>query len=396
VHGEVSENYFRFLFSIESHRVLFYLRGPPMPHTLRRVTGAFTLIELLVVIAIIAILIGLLVPAVQKVREAAARAQCSNNLKQIGLAFHNHHDTFKAFPSGGTVYLEDDAHTATPSGVGSTTPTSFRSQAWGWGYQILPYIEQGNVYNIGVSNGPLAQASIIPVYTCPSRRGDMVAPASTAHPLGWFHSDYAANGGSDLQPSGKGRLGGQSEPNANGPVVLNVAADNYVNNFKPSRNAFLNANPPLPIPVTMQNVVTMVSITDGTSNTLLVGEKYLSPKYYQYTPGTTNNYGFQWGDLNGYTAGTGWDQVRYGYWPPMQDNNFMYFDACYDPSLSTPRACTGRPNTIDMFGGVHPGGAQVVMCDGSVRTISYSVSQATMQNLANKADGNVIDGSQIN
>src|SRR5437588_841488 len=124
-----------------------------MPLTLRRGRGAFTLIELLVVIAIIAILIGLLVPAVQKVREAAARAQCLNNLKQIGLALHNHHDTYKAFPSGGTVYLEDSSY-ATPSALGSTTPANYRTQAWGWAYQILPYIEQGPLWSMGVSNGP--------------------------------------------------------------------------------------------------------------------------------------------------------------------------------------------------------------------------------------------------
>jgi prepilin-type N-terminal cleavage/methylation domain-containing protein/prepilin-type processing-associated H-X9-DG protein len=372
-----------------------------MSHNLRRASGAFTLIELLVVIAIIAILIGLLVPAVQKVRDAAARAQCANNLKQIGLAMHNHHDTYKAFPSGGTVYLEDDANTATPSGVGSTSPATFRSQAWGWGYQILPYIEQGNVWNIGVSNGKLAKATIIPVYTCPGRRGDLVDPA------GWFHSDYAANGGSDMNSTGTARLAGQSEHNPNGPIVLNSAAEDYVTGYKPSEQAFRTANPPLPILATMRNVVTMVSISDGTSNTLLVGEKYLSPKYYQagnaLTPsGAQSGYQFQWGDLNGYTAGTGWDQLRYGYWPPMQDNNFMWYDACWDPSQSIPRKCqslsTDNParsgTSIDMFGGPHPGGCQVVMCDGSVRTISYSISGTMMRNIANRMDGNVIDWSQ--
>src|SRR5205823_8972232 len=96
---------------------------------------AFTLIELLVVIAIVAILIGLLVPAVQQVRAAANRAQCQNNLKQLGLACHMHHDVYKRFPPGYTAFA--------PYSNGATDT----SPGWGWAAYLLPYLEQRNLYN---------------------------------------------------------------------------------------------------------------------------------------------------------------------------------------------------------------------------------------------------------
>src|SRR3954471_23128708 len=132
----------------------------------RRRRPAFTLIELLVVIAIIGILIGLLLPAVQKVRESAARTQCSNNLKQLGLACHSYHDVSQAFPPG---YM---ATAAAPD----TTP------GWGWGTLILPHLEQGNVFNqLNLSQPLQTQAgvgTVLKVFVCPSDN-----PPTSSFPL---------------------------------------------------------------------------------------------------------------------------------------------------------------------------------------------------------------------
>src|SRR5690349_8505557 len=141
------------------------------------VRRGLTVIELLVLIAIIAILIGLVVPAVQQVRESASRAQCQNNLKQLGLACHMHHDTFKRFPPGYTAFAPYH------NGATDTSP------GWGWAAYLLPYIEQRNLYNqINFAQPILGQAAaqaVIPLLLCPSdiTTGPFMATDAAGSPL---------------------------------------------------------------------------------------------------------------------------------------------------------------------------------------------------------------------
>ena len=188
--------------------------------------GGFTLIELLVVIAIIGILIGLLLPAVQKVREAAARIQCENNLKQIGLACHSYHDANQGLPPG---------YTATAA-YPSTSP------GWGWQAYLLPYIEQGNLYRqidftAPVESQPAIQ-TMVKTYLCPA---DMPPPSPFAVTDAAFGtictaapSSYAATCGSDASEV--------DDPDGNGVFYRN-------------------------------SHTRLTDITDGTSTTTLIGDR---------------------------------------------------------------------------------------------------------------------------
>lgn len=137
-------------------------------HSVRRSQNGFTLVELLVVIAIIGVLVSLLLPAVQTARESARRTQCQNNLKQFGLAFHQHHDAFQFFPTGGWDW-------ATPPNYVNGAPAIGNAQQAGWGFQVLPYIEHAAVWNGGGASTDndkaiVAIGTTIKGFFCPSRR----------------------------------------------------------------------------------------------------------------------------------------------------------------------------------------------------------------------------------
>ncbi len=281
---------------------------------------AFTLIELLVVIAIIGMLIGLLLPAVQKVRESAARIQCINNLKQIGLAFQNHHSAFGNFPSGGWY-----SYTAPTYSGGQ--PLTGRWQQAGWGFQILPYIEAENTWRGGnattdVQRDLVAIGTTNPLFFCPSRRspqtvtyGDNYVPPLTGGKITHALCDYAA---------------------------ANNEGTGAVRQFDPVR---------------------ISEITDGTSNTLLVGEKRMNRALL----GTK-----QTDDNQGYSTGFNFDTIRKTTRPPLSDYS----------------APTG--DGAGLFGSSHTGVVNFVLADGSVHTIPYSISPTVFKYLGQKDDGQPI------
>src|SRR5688572_5497309 len=206
-------------------------RGAAM-RTRQQRARAFTLIELLVVIAIIAILIALLVPAVQKVRDAAARTQCQNNLKQIGLALHNYHDSYKRFP------------TANSATFGSAFTL------------ILPYVEQENIrkiYDVKLppTSPPNSTVTNLPIhiYICPS----MLQPPSPPAAYSTHYASYAVCVGSN---------DAWAAPPDNGAIVRSNATGN---------------------PVSIDTGKRMTDIIDGTSNTFLVGEMGYQLKDYSFS-----------------------------------------------------------------------------------------------------------------
>ena len=200
----------------------------------------FTLIELLVVIGIIGVLIGLLVPAVQKVRESANRAQCKNNLKQLGLAFHSHHNALGYFPTGGWYWY------STPTYINGNPAVGAQQEA-GWGFQILPYIEGENVWKGGGATNDddrirIAMGTPNPLFFCPSRRSPQTVSFSFP---GFFNNNTITTALGDYGAS-------------------NWELTGVVRQFLPVRIA---------------------NIRDGTSNTLLISERRLnlaflgSPQY---------------------------------------------------------------------------------------------------------------------
>jgi prepilin-type processing-associated H-X9-DG protein len=331
------------------------------------------LIELLVVIAIIAILIALLVPAVQKVREAAARTQCVNNLKQIGLALHGFHDIVKNFPVGSA---DDDNDT------------------WGWSAYILPHIDQGAVHQVLVSNGALfmtpggglnkfggnarygAQADGFNIDNLDgisringgnfANNATVLSTCQTPLAVFMCPSDVWPNqtpNGSYAKSNYLGCMGWDPTPTARGGAATWA---NWTNPNGGTMNGILrqaNSN-------NATWVTTIASISDGTSNTVLVGEVTESFTW----PANSQNFSI-WAGGNPLYAGQG-----------RQWNHLRLMDVNYPVNLTM----VNNANSDRTFRSKHPGGANFLFADGTVRFISDSVNTAVYQALGTRNGGEVV------
>lgn len=301
----------------------------------RRVAArGFTLVELLVVIAIIGVLVALLLPAVQAAREAARRAQCSNNFKQVGVALHNHHAALKHFPAGINMWRSTDGACSVPP----SQPSQFLG--WGWGTFLLPYLESGAIYDQidfseGIYAGPksfVAGGKFVETYLCPSDpQGDELVFCCTG-------SRNGATEEEDLARTNMAGVADSRDWSCNGSWPR-LDADGALFQFRE---------------------LSTKDMTDGTSNTLMVGEIV----------------GFGEGSHTGLFWVT---------WDILHTANGINLPVRLTPSGPWVVEETG-------FASFHPGGCHFLMADSSVHFINQEIDQAVLAALTTRQGGEPVDG----
>jgi prepilin-type N-terminal cleavage/methylation domain-containing protein/prepilin-type processing-associated H-X9-DG protein len=295
-----------------------------------RMRSAFTLIELLVVIAIIAILIGLLLPAVQKVREAAQRAQCENNLKQVALACHNYESSYQRFPCGLNLPISNQSGAIFPTNVlvtsGKVGQPPDPGMFYSWCEAILPYIEQDNLQKqlnltqreyINCNGAGSTGAQIVKIFICPT---DYLPQKVTTYTTGgvtyyFGMNSYLANGGTRSYYTDK--------------------------NYSVDGMFFFNS------------YITTQMVTDGLSNTFLFGERWHKDPAYIAMPTLG---GWAWANFNAAEDYFGSTAVPLNYTLP--------------PGTATGAPAFVEDDRICAFGSGHPGGANFAYADGSVHFVT--------------------------
>ena len=323
---------------------------------------AFTLIELLVVIAIIAVLIGLLLPAVQKVRESAARSKCSNNLKQIGLALQSFHDANNWFPPG---YVDGNTDPA-------STPDNDVGPGWGWASFLLPYLEQSNVYrqinfNQGVGIGVNAQISqqSLTIYQCPSDTYQQAFPvydSSFTNPIAVVaHGNYVGCNGWEECFNG-----------ASGNPQPGVGADGLAGLYGAAGRGLFYRN----------SRTRIAEVTDGLSNTIFVGERSGDHAPSTWTGAVAGGRCPAW--MAGQTVyssppGPAYDNADFGEALVLSHTNATHLPSADFPIFDP-----------DTFYSMHsPRGANFLFGDGSVHFLSSSMNPKVYQALGTIAGGEV-------
>lgn len=348
----------------------------------RSISKGFTLVELLVVIAIIGILIALLLPAVQSAREAARRSQCSNNLKQIGLAGQLHLDAHGAFPSGGWGW----------NWTGDPDRGFGKSQPGGWLYSSLPFLEEAALHDLGKGAAAADKLTLatqrmttpVGAYVCPSRRsarlytinsffqdtGNAVCVnCDSTIPPAVVKNDYAGNYGDFV---------GNTQDN-NGQTIYvpdlwftGPKAENKVDgfNWKEPAVKFVTGV------IFRRSEISMRHISDGASNTYYAGEKFVSSDLIDE--------GGDYGDVGHAFMGPDDDVLR-----AAARASSKYRSKC-EPDQDRPTYDQETTKKL-CFGSAHPGIYNMVYCDGSVRNIEYGIDPDLHAKMANRHDGEVLN-----